>query len=230
MPSGSSRARVGVALRAAVTCAALTWCPCAFALNATLDVNQYAHSAWKLRDGFAKGTITCVTQTRDGYLWFGTELGLLRFDGVRTTPWQSPSNQPLPSNVILGLLAARDGTLWIATDQGLASWKDGQLRRYDALAGDYVGKLLEDREGAIWMVRFKSRWTLCRTQQGAVTCYGDDGGPGANAIGVHEDRAGNLWVGTLNCGGGHLALEPSTRFPESPTASRASLTAPMVRC
>jgi ligand-binding sensor domain-containing protein len=61
----------------------LAWGQQAFALNPSLDVSQYAHSAWKIRDGFFKGTIVAIAQTSDGYLWLGSEFGLLRFDGVR---------------------------------------------------------------------------------------------------------------------------------------------------
>src|ERR1700730_5331482 len=104
--------------------------PCAFALNPALEVSLYAHTAWKIRDGFSKGAINSIAQTRDGYLWLGTELGLLRFDGVRSLPWQPPQNQRLPSNFISHLLAARDGTLWIGTSSGLASWKGGTVTRY----------------------------------------------------------------------------------------------------
>jgi len=59
-----------------------------FALDPSLDVSQYAHTAWKIRDGFPKGIIQSIAQTPDGYLWLGTEFGLLRFDGVRSIPWQ----------------------------------------------------------------------------------------------------------------------------------------------
>src|SRR6266705_3261660 len=91
----------------------LALCPGAFALNPALDVSQYAHTSWKIRDGFTKGSITSIAQTPDGYLWLGTEFGLLRFDGVRNVPWQPPPGQHLPSNSILSVLVAHVGTLWI---------------------------------------------------------------------------------------------------------------------
>src|SRR4030095_4435252 len=150
-----------VAMSAALACGFLIWCAPAFALNPALDVRQYVHTAWTVRDGFTKATITSIAQTPDGYLWLGTELGLLRFDGVRTVPWQPPPNDRLPSNDIQSLLVARDGTLWIGTGRGLASWKDGQLVHYEALAGSFVEKLLEDREGSVWTSRFGNSWSLC---------------------------------------------------------------------
>jgi ligand-binding sensor domain-containing protein len=113
----------------------LACCPCAFALDPSLDISQYAHTAWKIREGFTKGTITTIAQTPDGYLWLGTEFGLLRFDGVRTVPWQPPPDQHIPSSTILRLLVARDGALWIGTSNGLASWKGGKLTQYAELAG-----------------------------------------------------------------------------------------------
>src|SRR6202040_2595893 len=104
-------------------------------------VSQYAHTAWKVRDGFAKGGLHRIAQTPDGYLWLGTEFGLLRFDGVRAVPWQPPADQHLPPGYIGSLLAARDGTLWIGASEGLASWKDGRLTQYPELAGQMIEKL-----------------------------------------------------------------------------------------
>src|SRR4029077_3394271 len=120
---------------------------CALALNPTLDVSQYAHTAWKIRDGFAKGSILSIAQTPDGYLWLGTEFGLTRFDGVRNVPWQPPRDQHLPSDTVLNLLVSRDGTLWIGTLKGLTSWKDGKLTQYSGFAGQAIAALLEDRDG-----------------------------------------------------------------------------------
>src|ERR1700740_911302 len=130
--------------------ASLFACRCAFALDPSLEVSQYAHTAWKIREGFDKGVIYSIAQTPDGYLWLGTEFGLLRFDGVRNVPWQPPAGERLPSNNILKLLVGRDGRLWIGAVGGLASWKDGRLTQYPELAGQNVGSLLEDRQGTTW--------------------------------------------------------------------------------
>src|SRR5258708_6836567 len=128
--------------RALVWLAILLACStCARALDPPLDVSQYAHTSWKIREGFSKGIIYAIAQTPDGYLWLGTEFSLLRFDGVRAVPWQPPADQHLPSNDIWSLLAARDGTLWIGTTKGLAAWKDGKLTQFPELAGEYVSRL-----------------------------------------------------------------------------------------
>src|ERR1700758_800112 len=89
----------------AILCLAILapFCVRAFALDPTLDVNQYAHTAWRIREGFTKGYIHAIAQTPDGYLWLGTEFGLLRFDGVRAVSWTPPSGEQLLSNDILSL-------------------------------------------------------------------------------------------------------------------------------
>ena len=174
----------------------VTWCPSAFALNPTLDVSQYSHTSWKIRDGFPKGEIIAIAQTADGYLWLGTELGLIRFDGVKHVAWRPPAGQELPSNTIFSLLAARDGTLWIGTAEGLASWKDGKLTQYAELADRHIFKLLEDREGTVWASGGAVPWgRLCAIRNNSVQCFGDDGSLGRVAFNLYEDSKGNLWAG-----------------------------------
>jgi signal transduction histidine kinase/ligand-binding sensor domain-containing protein len=178
----------------------LALCPCVFALNPSLDINQYAHTAWKVGEGFTKGAIVSMAQTPDGYLWLGTEFGLLRFDGVRSVPWQPPAGQQLLSTYIRRLLVARDGTLWIGTWKELASWKDGKLTKYPELAGQIISALLEDREGTVWVggQAYPPPGKLCAIHGGAARCFGEDGALGNGVASLFEDGKGNLWVGALD--------------------------------
>ncbi|HEY6764572.1 MAG TPA: two-component regulator propeller domain-containing protein, partial [Candidatus Sulfotelmatobacter sp.] len=174
----------------------LACCPCAFALDPSLDVSQYAHTAWKIREGFSKGRVTSIAQTPDGYLWLGTEFGLLRFDGVRNVVWNQTAGEHLPSRYIRNLLTAHDGRLWIGTYKGLASLKDGKLTEYRELAGQTVDTLLEDREGTVWAGGYVgSVGKLCAIQSGSPQCYGDDGRLGLWVASLYEDSRGNLWAG-----------------------------------
>jgi PAS domain S-box-containing protein len=168
---------------------------CAFALNPGLDVSQYAHTAWKIRDGFAKGSIIAIAQTPDGYLWLGTAFGLYRFDGVRNVFWQPPPDQQLPSNTITKLVVAGDGTLWIGTWSGLASWKNGRLTQYAELAGSAIFALVEDRVGTIWVGAKGPDGKLCEIRNGSVRCGPEMGGVDRGVFGLHQDSKGNLWVG-----------------------------------
>ena len=55
----------------------------AWAVDPARHISQYAHSAWRTQDAVFNGSPVVITQTTDGYLWIGTNVGLLRFDGVR---------------------------------------------------------------------------------------------------------------------------------------------------
>jgi len=57
------------------------------ALDPTRHISQYGHTAWNVRDGFLGGRPNAIVQTADGYLWIGTEAGLVRFDGVDAARW-----------------------------------------------------------------------------------------------------------------------------------------------
>src|SRR5262245_44857614 len=167
----------------------------AYALNPALDVSQYAHAVWRSRNGLAKGSsISSIAQTPDGYLWLGTEFGLLRFDGVRTVEWQPPAGESLPGRIVRRLLAARDGTLWIGTSEGLAHWKDGALTSVPQLEGVMINALLEDHEGTLWVGgEGVTVGRLCSIH-GRVQCAGEDGGLGHFVQSVFEDRSLHLLV------------------------------------
>jgi len=181
--------------RFAVTLGLALASPCAFALDPALDISQYAHKRWMVSDGFAKGITYSIAQTPDGYLWLGTEFGLLRFDGVRSTEWTPPSGEQLPSNDIRKLLVTRDGTLWIGTYKGLASWKSGRLKQYRELSGSIVSSLLEDGQGVVWAgATTLTAAKICAVQSGTVRCTGDDVRFGNGVPHFYEYRD-SLWAG-----------------------------------
>jgi signal transduction histidine kinase/ligand-binding sensor domain-containing protein len=172
----------------------LAWCASAFALDPSLDISQYAHTSWKVRDGFPKGAVFSIAQTPDGYLWLGTEFGLFRFDGVRAVPWQSADGQRLPGTFINVLLTARDGTLWIGARGGLASWSHGHLHQYPELAGAVVLAVIEDHDGAVWVGSGSAPGrSLCAIKSEKMQCFGA-ASLGQNVTALYEDRERNLWV------------------------------------
>ena len=178
------------------TCILLVCCNSVYALNPSLHISQYSHNSWKVRDGFSREAPETIAQTPDGYLWLGTASGLLRFDGIRNVPWQPPSDQQLPSNSIMSLLAAGDGSLWIGTSKGLARWKDGKLTQYSELDRQFIFKILEDHEGTIWASGIAvTTGRLCAIRNTDVHCDGDDGSLGRGAFNLFEDSKGNLWAG-----------------------------------
>jgi ligand-binding sensor domain-containing protein/signal transduction histidine kinase len=165
------------------------------ALNPSLAVSQYAHTAWTVRDGFSLGNVYAMAQTPDGYLWLGTEFGLFRFDGVRFLPWQPPAGQQLPDKNINSLLVTRDGSLWIGTFAGLVILRDGRLARPPALHDQFVASLFEDREGTVWAASLDRAGRLCAIRSGGATCSGEDGAFGRAVWAMYEDGSGTLWAG-----------------------------------
>src|ERR1019366_2855630 len=174
-------------------------CGCGLALNPALHISQYAHKAWTVRDGFSVGTIFAMAQTPDGYLWLGSEFGLLRFDGIHSVPWQPPAGQHLPS-APYSLLVTGDGTLWIGTFAGLVSWNGARLTRYPELGRQFVTSLLEDREGTLWAGTLGGSpgtptGRLCAIRRGGAQCQSNDGAFGSFVWSLGEDSSGTLGAG-----------------------------------
>ncbi|MGA9255732.1 MAG: two-component regulator propeller domain-containing protein, partial [Candidatus Sulfotelmatobacter sp.] len=224
MKRAEAQIKAARALVALGTVYVLLWCPHALALDPSLDVSQYAHTAWTYRDGFLQGAVDAITQTPDGYLWLATQSGVVRFDGVRAVPLAPPAGQQLPSTSVGALLAARDGTLWIGTLDGLVSWKNGQLTEYPALGRRTIRTLLQDRDGTVWAGGFVgATGMLCAIRGGSNTCYGDDGSLGALVISLYEDTDGSLWVGAAT-GLWRWRPGPPTRYLATPIQGGQTLT------
>jgi signal transduction histidine kinase/ligand-binding sensor domain-containing protein len=167
------------------------------ALDPSLQIVQYAHTAWTVRDGYSLGAVFAMAQTPDGYLWLGSGSGLYRFDGVQFIRWQPPGDQQRPIRSAYSLLSARDGTLWIGGFDGLASWRDGRLTRFPQLDGVFVTSILEDRNGTVWVggIAPADEGRLCAVRDGRAECTGEAGRFGGFVWSFLEDDAGTLWVG-----------------------------------
>jgi signal transduction histidine kinase/ligand-binding sensor domain-containing protein len=167
------------------------------AVNPTRHISQYAHTAWRIQDGVFSGAPNAITQTTDGYIWIGTQAGLLRFDGVRFAPWTFPNGKRLPSSNVTSLLGARDGSLWIGMEGGLSHWDKQELTNY-LIQPTRINSIIEDRRGTVWFVRTRTSDAaggLCQIIGTGPHCYGKaDGIPDSGASTLVEDALGNLWI------------------------------------
>jgi len=188
------RRRAVIALGILLAC-----CACASALDPSFEISQYAHTAWRTQD-VAEDFHGPFTQTADGYFWFGTGSGLMRFDGVTFVSY-APPDLKLPSRGYQYLLGTRDGSLWIGTTSGLGRLKDGKFQWYSEPAKhNGTAKIFEDKQGTIWVTRYHvvpGEGPLCRVEGSGLHCYGkNDGIPARYALGLTEDSAGYLWFGS----------------------------------
>ena len=70
-----------------------------------------------------------VVQDNSGFMWFGGENGLARFDGLQFKRYEpSPEPGAPPSNIVRDLLIDHDGVMWIATDRGLCRYVEREDR------------------------------------------------------------------------------------------------------
>src|SRR6266498_2539620 len=114
----------------------------------------YSLTSWTHGDGVPLGTVYAVGQDRDGYLWIASDAGLLRFDGLRFTPWETISDSPLPNSPVSALCIAHDGSLWVgfAEGGGVRHLRDGRIVPGPQAPLGSVVDIVEDHEGSIWAV------------------------------------------------------------------------------
>jgi len=107
---------------------------------------------WTAEDGLPQSRVACLKQTRDGYLWIGTQAGLARFDGLRFTVYNKFNTPEMVSDAINALAEDSEGTLWIGTRSGLLSYLGhGRFQAEAELAGQYIPRLVARRDGGVWV-------------------------------------------------------------------------------
>ncbi|HYE86387.1 MAG TPA: two-component regulator propeller domain-containing protein [Vicinamibacterales bacterium] len=124
----------------------------ATALDPSRSIRQYVHRAWGIDEGIPENSIVGLVQTGDGYIWFGTRDGLVRFDGARFTVFNRINTPALRSNVIVTVHKAPDDVLWIGTDNGLVRYSKGvftSLTTDDGLASNFVMSVASRQDGTV---------------------------------------------------------------------------------
>src|SRR5436190_11898376 len=113
---------------------------CGTPLSYSAD-SDYLIETWKTDEGLPEDSATAAVQTPDGYLWFGTFNGLVRFNGEEFTVFD-PSNTPgMPAAGVVNLHLDKRGRIWVSTLAGLGWMESGKwqtLNPGDGWRGDYV--------------------------------------------------------------------------------------------
>src|SRR5438552_1758090 len=100
--------------------ASLALCACALPAVAAAAAHappaiRYALAAWSTEQS---GDVFAIAQDLDGYLWLGTQDGLVRFDGTRFQPWARSGSSALPARPVSALAGSSQGGVWVALDGG----------------------------------------------------------------------------------------------------------------
>lgn len=156
---------------------------------------EHFTDTWESEDGLPEDSATAMVQADDGYLWFGTFNGLVRFDGVSFEVF-NPANTPgLPSAGIVNLHLDRRGWLWISTYEGLvvrqkSGWRN--FRKPQGWAGDFARSFAERQNGDLLITTFDGHVLEFKADQLKEL----PPPPGAAKQGylAYADEAGRWWV------------------------------------
>lgn len=187
----------------------------ASALDPNKSITQYVHDVWQTEQGLPQNSIMAIVQTRDGYLWLGTQEGLVRFDGVRFTVFDRQNTPELPENFVWTLLEDGAGRLWVRTLRGwLVRLEDGKFTRVTKDASERVRSLFRDRRGRVWVQAIRDGALVRLEGERQVRDTAMVPTPDDSMLAFAEDGQGALWVGT----GDDLArLQGRTRRLYTPT-------------
>lgn len=173
------------------------------ALNPKKKLGNYIHHIWTTREGLPQDTIHSIVQDSHGYVWIGTDRGLVRFDGLEFKQFNKSNTHALNNDSITTLFLAQDKTLWIGTYGGITLYKNNQFLSPappDDLPNLFVQSITEDRENNIWIgtqgggiIHFDGNLFS------SITTDMEEGGLSNNMVSsVFADRKGKLWIGTAD--------------------------------
>lgn len=125
-----------------------------FCLGVAISASaQYRFDTWTTDNGLPQNGVRAITQTPDGYLWFTTFDGLVRFDGIRFTTFGTGNTKGIINNRFTGLYRDQQGTLYATTmeDGVLTVYRDGVFTSYTSqqVPGHYIQRIVTDDKGEL---------------------------------------------------------------------------------
>jgi signal transduction histidine kinase/ligand-binding sensor domain-containing protein len=174
----------------------------ACALDSNRSMSQYVHDKWGTDRGFIGGGVYAICQSKDGYLWIGTERGLVRFDGFTFTLIQRPLLGSPPIGAVRGLVSDVEGDLWIRLDgPHLLRYREGKFEdafvRYGVEEDAFTAMSL-DGEGHLLLWGIRNR--MLRYRDGKFQNIVTSEDMAGIAISVAETRDLRVWMGTRDVG------------------------------
>ena len=171
------------------------WC-----LDRHKPISEYIHTVWRSEDGLPQNSIQSLLQTRDGYLWIGTQEGLVRFNGMEFKVFNKANTDAIRHNDIRILYQDREGTLWIGTfGGGLVRYRDGQFSTYtmqNGLSNNSITAIWQDRQASLWVGTTDGLNQLAG--QRFISFNRKDGLSDSAIQALGEDAQGRLLVATRN--------------------------------
>lgn len=166
---------------------------------ATLAASDFLITNWRTEDGLPHSSVNSIVQSRDGYLWIGTYVGVVRFDGARFVHFSTANLPQLGPGRVSKLFEDRDGVMWIGLESGrLLAFKDGEARIHlpnSDPPNQAIVSMVQDQAGTIWLQT--SSGSLGRLTSDSVTFVATTGPLSQrSSMGLLVDDAGVLWVGT----------------------------------
>jgi ligand-binding sensor domain-containing protein/two-component sensor histidine kinase len=168
------------------------------ASGSTNSIARYSVRIWQSDDGLPHNSVWAVAQGAQGYLWVGTQQGLVRFDGLRFVGLEESAPPELKRGWITALCATPDGSLWIGCDgYGLSRMSGGAFTHFveaDGLPNLHINSLVQSRNRTVWI---GSEGGITSYKDGRFTTFTDKNGLGNNSVkAVCEDHEGNIRAAT----------------------------------
>jgi len=172
-------------------------CSGAHALNPDRNLSQYGLQTWQTDSGLPQNSVRAILQTRDGYMWFATQEGVARFDGIDFRIYNRRNTPQLLSNDIRGLLEDGNRNLWISTADGLTRLRDGQFTVFTVAQGlpdNSIWSVFQDSRGEVWAI---TAGGLAQYSRDHFIPFTTQQGLSSNTVSAVTDGPnGTLWVAT----------------------------------